>query len=43
MDELNINTGFIVTRNEEEKIQTESGIIEVIPVWRFMLNIDKNT
>jgi predicted AAA+ superfamily ATPase len=38
MAELNINSGTIVTRSESEQIKTESGAIEVIPVWRFLLS-----
>ncbi|SLM33051.1 ATPase (AAA+ superfamily)-like [Desulfamplus magnetovallimortis] len=38
MTELNLSQGTIVTRNEEEQIEVESGIINVLPVWRFLLN-----
>lgn len=38
MTELNLTEGTIVTRGEEEQIQVESGIIKVLPVWRFLLN-----
>ncbi|MCP4337534.1 MAG: ATP-binding protein [Desulfobulbaceae bacterium] len=38
MAELNINSGTIVTRSESEQIKTESGIIEVMPIWRFLLS-----
>jgi len=36
--ELNINIDTIVTRSESERIKTDSGIIEVVPVWRFLLS-----
>lgn len=39
MDELELEQGIIVTRDEEELIQVESGEIEVMPVWRFLLNL----
>jgi len=38
MAELNLNCGTIVTRSESEQIKTDSGTIEVIPVWRFLLS-----
>lgn len=37
MAELNLTQGIIVTRGEEGKIQNESGKIDVIPAWRFLL------
>lgn len=37
MTELKIDRSFIVTRDEEENIQTESGLIEVVPVWKWLL------
>lgn len=37
MGELNMDSGIIVTRNEEEKIPVESGQIVVMPAWRFLL------
>jgi uncharacterized protein len=37
MTELGLDSGIIVTINEEERIETESGMIEVIPAWRFLL------
>jgi hypothetical protein len=39
MAELDLKTGIIVTRNEEERIATDAGIIEAIPAWRFLLDI----
>lgn len=38
MSELRLSQGFIVTRNEEEQIQVNSGIIDVVPAWRFLLD-----
>jgi len=39
MAELKLPHGIIVTRNEEEQIQADSGKIEVMPAWRFLLNM----
>lgn len=39
MDELKTNTGFIVTRNEEETIQGKAGSIQIVPAWRFLLSL----
>lgn len=39
MAELNLTEGTIVTRGEEEQIQVESGAINVVPAWRFLLNL----
>ncbi len=32
-------TGIIVSRNEEERILVEAGTIEVMPGWRFLLEL----
>ena len=37
MEELKIPTGTIITRNEEEQINTTSGKINITPIWRFLL------
>jgi len=39
MAELKLTSGTIVTRSEEEKIDGEFGTIDVVPVWRFLLNL----
>lgn len=39
MLELKLSEATIVTRSEEEQIQVESGRIEVMPAWRFLLNL----
>lgn len=39
MAELGLKAGTIVTRNEEEHIETGQGLIEVLPAWRFLLNL----
>jgi predicted AAA+ superfamily ATPase len=38
MNELNISRSYIVTREKEEEIQTDSGLIEVVPAWKWLLN-----
>lgn len=40
--ELGQKTGTIVTRNEEEKIKIDSGKIDVVPIWRFLLNLPES-
>ncbi|MBN1425817.1 ATP-binding protein [Candidatus Fermentibacteria bacterium] len=42
MAELNLATGTIVTRNEDERIDVEAGTIEVIPAWRFLLSLPES-
>jgi len=39
MSELKLDSGVIVTRSEEERIEVESGQIEVLSVWRYLLNL----
>ena len=39
MTELDLKIGTIVTRNEEEEIIVDAGKINVVPVWRFLLNL----
>lgn len=39
MAELKLKTGYIVTQNEEEKIDIEFGKINLVPVWQFLLNL----
>jgi len=39
MNKYDIKSGTIVTRNEEEKIIVDGGIIEVLPAWRFLYNL----
>ena len=43
MAELGLKTGTIVTRNEQEQIDTGNGIIDVVPAWRFLLNLPEST
>jgi len=39
MGEMGVTSGTIVTRTEEEEIKTSSGIIKVVPAWRFLLDL----
>ena len=42
MVELGLKAGTIVTRNENERIETGGGTIEVIPAWRFLLDLPES-
>ena len=39
MAEYGLKSGIVVTRNEEDKIHVDAGKIEVVPIWRFLLNL----
>ncbi|MBX3178416.1 MAG: ATP-binding protein [Candidatus Hydrogenedentes bacterium] len=39
MAETGVTSGVIVTRNEESQIETRSGTINVVPAWRFLLDM----
>ena len=39
MAELGTRTGTIVTRDEEGTIAVDAGDIEVVPAWRFLLDV----
>ncbi|MGB3976200.1 MAG: ATP-binding protein [bacterium] len=39
MAEQSQKTGTIVTRNEDGRIEVSSGVIEVMPAWRFLLEL----
>ncbi len=41
MGELGCEDGTIVTRGEDERIDTDSGTIKVVPVWKFLLELPK--
>lgn len=43
MAELRLKTGTIVTRNENERIDSDAGTIEVVPAWRFLLDLPEPT
>lgn len=37
MTERKLSRSLIVTKQEDERIETASGVIEVVPAWRFLL------
>ncbi|MCY4028910.1 MAG: hypothetical protein OXH75_21660 [Acidobacteria bacterium] len=39
MAELGTRTGTVVTGDEEETIAVDAGSIEVLPAWRFLLDV----
>ncbi len=39
MKELGLSTATIVTRSEEERIDVGAGTVDVLPAWRFLLNL----
>jgi uncharacterized protein len=41
MAELGLKTGTIVTRNDDERIKTDAGTIDLIPAWRFLLDLSE--
>lgn len=41
MAEMQLDQATIVTRNDEDRLTVESGIINIVPAWRFLLDIDK--
>jgi predicted AAA+ superfamily ATPase len=43
MAELTLTTGTIVTRSEHERIEVDGGTIEVVPAWRFLLDLPEST
>lgn len=43
MSELGLKTATIVTRNEHGRIDSGAGGIDVIPAWRFLLDLPEST
>jgi hypothetical protein len=43
MNELGLKTGTIVTRNESDRIDIGGGTIEVVPAWRYLLDLPEST
>jgi predicted AAA+ superfamily ATPase len=39
MAEHGLKSGTIVTRNEEKQVEVDTGKIEIVPEWRFVLNL----
>lgn len=42
MTELGLKAGTIVTLNEEERLEAGGGTIEVVPAWRFLLELPES-
>ena len=42
MTELRIKNATIVTRAEDERIETDAGAIHVVPIWRFLLDLPES-
>ena len=42
MAEYGLKSGTVVTRNEEDQIKVGAGTIEVVPAWRFLLNLPES-
>ena len=42
MAELNLKSGTIVTRNENERIDVGGRAINVVPIWRFLLDLPES-
>jgi len=40
MTELNLSSGIIVTRDEDGVYPLETGTIQIIPIWRYLLDVD---
>ncbi len=38
MVERKVRTAFVVTRTESDRIETPSGVVEVLPAWKFLLD-----
>jgi predicted AAA+ superfamily ATPase len=43
MTELRLKSGTIVTRSENERIDAGGGTIQVVPMWRFLLDLPEST
>jgi hypothetical protein len=39
MGELGLKSGTIVTASEQEQVAVDAGTIEVVPAWRFLLDL----
>jgi len=42
MAEMGMKASTIVTRNEDEQIDAETGTIQVVPAWRFLLDLPES-
>ncbi len=39
MKEHGISRGLVVTRTQEERVDPDAGRVDVIPAWRFLLEL----
>lgn len=42
MAELKLSRATLVTRNEEETVPVDGGMVEIMPVWRFLLGLPES-
>jgi hypothetical protein len=42
MAELGLKSGTIVTRKEDEQIDVGGRVINVVPIWRFLLDLPES-
>ena len=42
MEEQGLTDGTIVTRNEDERLETPGGVINIVPAWRFLLELPES-
>jgi predicted AAA+ superfamily ATPase len=42
MREQHRKSATIVTRNDEERIEVDAGIIDVVPAWRFLISLQED-
>ncbi len=42
MEEQGLTYGTIVTRNEDERLETPGGVINIVPAWRFLLELPES-
>ncbi|OPZ37584.1 MAG: hypothetical protein BWY99_01846 [Synergistetes bacterium ADurb.BinA166] len=42
MEEQGLTDGTIVTRNEDERLETPGGVINILPAWRFLLELPES-
>ena len=42
MTDLKVKSATIVTRAQSERIKTDAGTIEVVPIWKFLLDLPES-
>lgn len=43
MSELKVKSATIVTRAEGERIEIDAGTVQVVPIWKFLLDLPEST